>query len=193
MPVAEGHWAYLRSDTNVVLLGPVDEDVPTRTVAAAARAVKAALAPEKVRLCVRLLPPVRMVLREDLDREQLIEAFNDLLKQSLEFLGATDEEIVEWSSYGMPDEYRGWLDMARRHAMKQLVKTDFGWGCIGDDVEESKTSVADEIVLGTAAASVSMRHTYATFDLALATAIEGLRTSMRHAGTLTRDSGPAET
>jgi hypothetical protein len=48
-----------------------------------------------------------MVLREDLDREQLIEAFNDLLKQSLEFLGATDEEIVEWSSYGMPDEYRG--------------------------------------------------------------------------------------
>ncbi len=176
--VGDQQWDFLCKERSVLLLGPLDEDVPAKVVGAAARAVKAALAPARIRPCVRLLPSVRMILGKDLDRDQLIEAFNDLLNRSLRVLGASNEEIEEWCSYGMPSEYRGWLASARKHAMRQMVRTNFGWDCIGDSPEESKTNLASEVVLGTSAVAVSMRHTYATFDISLATAIKGLSSEM---------------
>lgn len=104
--VKESHYHYTISK-NVATLHSPDESSAI-SVGRAARALRKAR--PGLRVLVRLVPSVSSVLQEELDWSDLLERFNDALRQSLWHLGVHPRAIDELETGGMPSEYRGFLE-----------------------------------------------------------------------------------
>jgi hypothetical protein len=165
--VGDKHWSWAEVDGHGEMWTGTDDVVHASDVLQAARSTRAAMSSDLVDPSMRVAPSTYAAIGEVLDLPAAIERYDAALIAALDVLRVENARAL--CDYGMPSEYRGWLQLARESAAAFLASSE------RDESDWPRRHLAEEIIMGCCAVAVSMRFGYATTPFTIAVAIAGLR------------------